>query len=372
MISEVDKVKMELVFEQPFFASLLLRRKLIETRAIAAAGADSKGVISYNPDYFATLSRNEIKFVLAHEIMHMVCMHLWRMGTRDKKLWNQAGDYYINSFLTESRVGSMPEGGLFKEGSEKLTTEQIYDNLKGGKGPDGGEPPQGENDPLADDMDIDPKMTKDQRQEEEVKVKMEVVSAAKAAKERGRMPGALERFVNGILAVNTPWYELLARYFSSFSNQNQSWSRPNRRFIPYLPSTGKEATMGTVVVGIDTSGSIGSKELSVFGGHLNAIFEQCKPSKVVVVYCDSAVNHVDEYTKEDFPIELRPYGGGGTDMTEILSWVEENEIEPDVCCILTDGFTPFDDAPFPVVWAITTERTSPYGETVHVDLDEEK
>ena len=57
-------------------------------------------------------------------------------------------------------------------------------------------------------------------------------------------------------------------------------------------------------------------------------------------------------------------------MTQVLRWVEDQDINPDVCCILTDGYTPFDEAHFPVVWVITTDVDSPYGETVHIDFED--
>lgn len=370
MATMVEQAKMELAYRQPFFASLLLRRKLVETRDIPTACVDSDGVISYNPDFFAKLSRWKIEFILAHEIMHIVCMHLWRKGHRDPKLWNIAGDYYINSFLQECYVGIRPEAGLFKEGSHNFTTEQIYDSLKqeqdkGGKG-------EGQDqDPLAGDIRIKPGMTEAQIRDREAMTRLEIASAAEACRSRGRMPYVMKRLLDEILNPKTPWHEILAKYFAGFSSQTQSWARPNRRFEPYLPSVAKEPSMGTVVIGIDTSGSISPRELQLFGGHINAIFEQCKPEKVIVIYCDSEVSHVDKYTKEEYPVELHPYGGGGTDMTKILKYVEEQEINPDVCCILTDGYTPYGNAPFPVVWAITTDKTSPYGETVNIEFDEE-
>lgn len=126
--------------------------------------------------------------------------------------------------------------------------------------------------------------------------------------------------------------------------------------------------MGTVVVGVDTSWSISDKMLRYFGGHLNAIIEQCHPEKVFVVYCDAKIQHVDEFEREDYPIVFKPMGGGGTDMRKIVLWVEKKEIVPDVLLILTDGETPSDcEPPCPLVWLTTDKENFSCGEVIKID-----
>lgn len=137
MAKNLETAKIRLVFNHPFFASLLMKRELVATTAIKTAAVNSRGVIMYNPKFFEELSVEEVIFVLAHEVMHVVCMHLWRQGTRDSERWNRAGDYFINSFLTVNKVGERPENCLFMEGCENYTTEEIYDHLRDNKLPNG-------------------------------------------------------------------------------------------------------------------------------------------------------------------------------------------------------------------------------------------
>lgn len=374
-MSELQAAKVELAFEQPFFASLLMKRPIKEDRSIPTMGVDRRGQIFYNPEWIAKLSRPHLKFVLCHEVMHVVCMHLTRRGNRDSERWNVAGDYFINSFLSTSGLGTVPEGGLFKEGSETKTTEEIYDGLGQQDDQQSGSGGIGQGDELGGDLlERGEPLTQAEAAEEELRVRLDIADAARNARERGRASGSLLRLIDEVLNTKLRWYEILDRYFSGFTEENQSWKRPNRRFSAsdiYLPVNDHEPSMGTVVIGIDTSGSIGDKELSYFGGHLNAILEQCHPEKVYVVYCDDTVSHVDEFTQEAFPVKLEPHGGGGTDMREIVAWIEEQNIEPDVCCILTDGYTPFpESSPCPLVWAITTdEGNPPCGDVVRIDME---
>ena len=98
---------------------------------------------------------------------------------------------------------------------------------------------------------------------------------------------------------------------------------------------GDRDCIGPIVVAVDTSGSIGDKELEQFAGEISAICDDAKPEVVHVVYCDSAVQSSQQFESSE-PIHLEPKGGGGTDFCAVFEWVEENQIAP-VCLIyLTD------------------------------------
>ena len=116
--------------------------------------------------------------------------------------------------------------------------------------------------------------------------------------------------------------------------------------------------MGHVVIGVDTSGSIEYKDLQKYFGHLNALFEQCHPSMVTVVYCDCAVQKTEEFMPDEFPITAREVcGGGGTDMREVCEWAQKNA-EADAVVIFTDGYTPVPRASevhLPLVWVCSTD-----------------
>ena len=122
----------------------------------------------------------------------------------------------------------------------------------------------------------------------ESEAKISAIQSAKAAKSVGKLPSSLERLVDELVNVSTPWHQILERFMQAKVKNDISWRRPNRRFIGrniYLPGADYTPTMGTVVIGVDTSGSIGNDELAMFGGHINRILETCTPERVVVVFC---------------------------------------------------------------------------------------
>ena len=134
--------------------------------------------------------------------------------------------------------------------------------------------------------------------------------------------------------------------------------------------------MGTMVVGIDTSGSIDSKLLTCFGQHLFDVIEECKPTEVIVLWCDAKVGKVERHEYDEIPFELKAVGRGGTDMREITHWVNENEPDADACVILTDGFTPYPkegDEKVSTLWVIANaESLAPkYLNTVVFEMDKE-
>lgn len=383
-VSKLTRAKAALILDNPFFASILLKRTLIKTDTVPTLAVDARGQIYYNEAFCEGLSVQELVWGLAHECMHVMMMHAMRLGARDRKRWNYATDAWINETLTESRVGSTIKGCVDIKGSKDNTSEEIYDSLpesppdggKGkGKGGDGGG--QGAPDPydngLGDEFVDGPAMTQAEQSAVEAQIKVDIAEAAQAARMQGKLPKHLERMVEQMLEVKTPWGDILERFMTNVSSQDYSWSRPNRRFVAggmYLPSMRNEATMGEMAIMVDTSGSVSDKELALFGGHINRVLETCKPEKLHVIYADAAVNKHVEFTPDDFPITLEAIGGGGTDFRPAFDYLEEKGIEPACAVYLTDLYGEAgEERDYPVLWAAITDVVAPWGETVRITED---
>lgn len=368
--TKLDRAKVALTLDHPFFASILMKRKLIARDDIPTAAVDQRGQIYYNPKFVESLTVPQCVFLLAHEVGHVIGQHAARLGSRNAKKWNIAGDAWINDMLRAADVGEFIDGGVYMPGSKDRTVDEIYNELP--DPPDGngtGNGPGGIGDDLLDEGQP---MTDDERQRLDAQLRVEIAQAAQAAKMQGKMPAALAEIVADLIDPGTPWYEILERYMVSFTKADYSWSRPNRRYLPsghYLPSTGKTPQMGEVVVQIDVSGSISKIELDHYNGHLKRIVEQCSPERVHVLYVDTSVQRHDTFEcGEEFGLQF--YSGGGTDMPAGFDYLAENGIEPDVFVCLTDGYTPFGEPPgYPVVWCISSDVTATHGETIHFKLE---
>lgn len=402
-LNNLDKAKTRLAMMEPFFATILMKYPLKIDSSIPIAAVTPKGEILYNEENTDKMDVDELVFVLCHEVLHVVYMHTLRRGDRNHFLYNIACDAVINETLIAANIGRPLEGCVRFDGAEEMTSEEVYEKLAqnaqmqsahmdlicdGDAGLNDGDEQStmngsGKEDPLKDARKKHgEKMSGAQKKLAETKTKMDIAEAVSMARlrnknvgsARGRLYRQLEDF---IMSEKLPWYEYLSKFMTSFVAQGESWRRPNRRFSNvYLPTSDRLPAMGELVVGIDTSGSIGAKELSAFAKHLNDVVEDCRPAKITVLWCDSDIAGIDEYTLDDVPFDLKPKGGGGTDMTEITKWCNENAPDADACVIFTDGWTPYPDEgdeEVPTLWVLTEEHknTPNYLLTVHFELEDE-
>lgn len=117
----------------PLLGALAANFKIIEDQrlchrlSISVAAVDAQaGEIYMNPA--AGLNQEEMRFVMAHELLHVALRHHARCQGRDPYLWNVACDYVINHWLVEMNVGIMPRiGVLYDDELKGLNAEAIYD-----------------------------------------------------------------------------------------------------------------------------------------------------------------------------------------------------------------------------------------------------
>lgn len=370
-VTSLDKAKVAIVTQHPFFASILMKRQLIEDNTIPTAAVDQRGQMYYNKSFIDKLSVDELVFLLCHEVGHVIGQHASRRGSRHHKKWNIAGDAWINDMLKAANVGSPINGGINMPGSKDETVDAIYNKLPdlpddGGDGGLGG---------IGDDLiERGSPMSAEEATRVDAEIRVEVAQAAQAAKAQGKMPGALTKIIADLIDPGTPWHDILERYMTSFTRGDYTWARPNRRFsdVAYLPSTGKVAEMGEVVIQVDVSGSINQNELNHYNGHMQRIVSQCNPERVHVLYVDTDVckHEVFEQGEE---VELTFYCGGGTDMEAGFTYLDKEGINPEVFVCLTDGYTDFSvaNAPdYPVIWCISSDIKAPYGENISFSLEQ--
>lgn len=367
----VSKAKSLLILDHPFFGTSVSKRPIIFTDSVPTAAISATGQIYMSPQFVNPLTVKQIMFLLAHEAMHYMLAHSLRRKHRDQKAWNIACDKVINDTLIDAKVGEFIDGGVTLHDARNYAAEELYDenddgggNGPGGIGNDVGDPTDENGNPL-DESQIHTL---------EAQVKIEAIQSAKAAKATGKLPASIERIISEMLEVKTPWHTILERFMQSKEKDGTSWRRPNRRFMGmdlYIPGVDYTPKMGEVVIGVDTSGSIGQKELDEFNAHINRILDTCRPEKVHVIYCDARINKVDEYTPDDFPVRLTPHGGGGTSFKPVFDWVANHDSDVECVVYLTDGYgdqTTFtSDAD--TVWLTTGHTEFPWGTVVKFESE---
>ncbi len=389
--NKVDTAKVQLLLTNPFFGAIVMRHPITVTKdakLTRTACVDKNGEIFVNEDFMNKLSLPELKFLIAHEAMHVVYAHLHRLGERDPEVWNIAADYSVNDLLVSEEVGEMPNGGVYLPGASEKTTEELYEDLmrkqkkskqsSGSSGDDNDEDEGGSAMGMAPLIkDIDPKMAKGlspaDAKAQEMAGKLEISQAMQSARIAGHLSSGLSAKLAKILDSKLPWYEILERYMMGKAERHESWSRPNKRYAGrfYLPRRERLPGMGELVVAIDVSGSISDIEVASFIGHLNRIIEQCRPSRTHVLFVTEEVKKATTYELCDYPLPTeRNRWYGGTDMREVFRWQEENAPDAELAVVFTDGYTLFDDEEsVETVWVYTKEATrhdAPFGETIRL------
>lgn len=376
--ARIVQARVGLVLDQPFFGALALRLAP-QADPNAKAGMWTDGTtLGYNPEVIARWTDAELQGVVCHEVLHCALGHPWRRDGRDAHRWNMAADYAINPLISEAGM-ALPSGALLDSAYAGQAAEQIYAALpepppppSGGEGDAPGEAggePSDDGDqpaPAGEVRDADPA---DPGQEAEWEVA--TFQAAQAAKAQGKLPAGMARLVEELRRPRVDWRAALRRFVQTQARDDYSWRMPATRYLAaglYLPSLRSE-TMPPIVVGVDTSGSIGDAELADFAAELQAIMDECAPARIVVIYCDAAVNGVEEFERGD-AITLSPHGGGGTDFRPVFDRVEAEGVEPACLVYLTDldGTFPAASPDYPVLWVSTTRAVAPWGETIEMEV----
>jgi predicted metal-dependent peptidase len=364
---KISKAKAKLVMMQPFFASLICNMPMYEDATINPPTMCTNGkYIKWHPEFVEKCTLDETMFVLCHEVGHPMLMHMLRRGERHPVLWNIAGDYIINDMLIKENIGSMPEGGLHDPAKVKAgggTTEGVYELLREEYEKQGGLPDisdQFDNCEDAGGSEADQTLT-------ESEWKIAVQQAANAAKMCGRLGSSLERFVSEVLKPKVDWRAALRRFVNKQAKIDRSYARPKRRFLAenlYLPGLSGER-LGEIVVAVDCSGSIASKEIDEFAAELRAIKEDMLPDMLHVVYFHSEVCKHDRFPADE-ELVIAPNGTGGTAFSPIFLHLAQEGIEPECAVVLTDlCCNDFGDDPgYPVLWVSTMKGRAPWGDVI--------
>jgi predicted metal-dependent peptidase len=128
-----------------------------------------------------------------------------------------------------------------------------------------------------------------------------------------------------------------------------------------------------VAVAIDTSGSIGEKQLSAFFAEVGGVLQDVHPRKIYLIWCDAMVHRVDECSSLDELAHIRAQGapgGGGTSFIPPFEWLADNDVRPECMIYLTDMYGDFPkEAPaYPVIWCAITDADAPWGEVVRIKV----
>lgn len=361
VVTKIKKARLWLLFNNPFFGTLVMQLPLQEENTWCQTAAVDGRWIYWNRKFFEGLSLDETIFVLAHEVMHVVYDHFGRRSHRDPGYWNMAGDYVINAMLINEKIGAMPtkpvpvkdgEGntsqrvGLYDKRYEGWTSEAVYDDLQRRKvkkqltldvhiemGKDA-QNSEGKKGNQGIPIEIDEEALKGIREE----LKTKVLQAAQAG--QGKLPAAIARLVDSLVEAKINWRDYIQQSIQSQLTSDYSWHRPNRRHMGedvIFPTLIKEDTID-VEITIDQSGSISAEMARDFLSEVHGIAQQYNNFTIAVSTFDTRLYNRQEFNSENIDelLDYEPKGGGGTNINCVWDWLKKNSIEPKLLIVFTD------------------------------------
>ena len=133
-IDMIYDIKRKILAKYPRFGSEIANCNIEfnEDLQFHTAATDGKNIY-IDPKYFASLDDSDRMFLIAHEVMHIKFMHMFRLrdsngNERDLKLWNIATDAIINANLERDGF-TIKKGYVNMPEALKYSAEKLYQIL---------------------------------------------------------------------------------------------------------------------------------------------------------------------------------------------------------------------------------------------------
>ena len=343
-----------------FYTTILFSLKQEFSTDIPTAGTNGID-LKINPDFWMKQNPKQQIGLLVHEVMHVALDHMGRVNDRDQEKWNIAGDHVINLSLLNNGY-QLPSGGLHDYQYDNMSTEQVYAKL----------PIKPKQSDWGNDIDFSNGADQDDKNEIGNKVTEIVLRAVTQTQmlnsDPGNIPGEVLIQLGKRINPKLPWNVILQNYMSEYSKDDYSFSRPNKRFLPIYMPTARTPAITNIAVAVDASASVSDKEFTFFIDEINNIKKNLQPDKITVITFDTNIKAVQELTPDKDPFtELKFIGRGGTSITPVLDWAEENQ--PTVLLVFSDGEFYEQPAPHnvPIIWIIHDDLNwkCSYGKIIH-------
>lgn len=399
-----------------WFAPALYKTKIILTKQVGVAAIDTNYNIYFNPTAVDTIQQHstdltdtmaQLGFLWIHEIAHVLRCHADRATdiSAAPRLWNIAADLEINDGnwvglkMPVAIPGLLPEKFNFPNGKlaewyyhtiqqDKDSQDKVLGACQG----NGGQPSdnkgnggqsldnKGSGTQSSDNKENTwdegsgihgesrPWETTGEQQQlhgiDRQLVEKEVAQKLKEHRKHiGNLPGSWERWIEEVLSSKTDWRQLLQHRMSTAIatgiglRVDYSFARPSRRqavYYPIITPSFAGERSGRIAVVVDTSGSMGGRELGQSVAEVCKVLEDFK-LPVTVIPCDAKAYEpiVLNRPSDRFKVQQLK-GGGGTDMVAGIAAALALKPAPDSVLVLTDGYTPYPSSPYktPVLFGI--------------------
>ena len=381
LLKRLQKIRTFLMLDHPFWGTIVAHLKFQIDDSVLIAATDGYKTIWFNSNC-QHLDNENLKFVVLHELLHVVFCHPQRKGDRDPTLWNIACDFAINHILINEMELQPPEGVLYDPKYAGKPAEVIYSELVNFN-------KNAHFSQVESDSEVGKRLAKDlsypqagenvKSQIEKVKdmiVQANIIYQKWKNKGRGSLPSSIETYIKQLIQPRIPFDSLLPRYVTKYTSGKDdfAFSQINKKKFLYTGMvfpTMKSQDLVVVLV-IDTSGSISNTELSIFAGGIKKISTMVE--NIYVITCDCEIQQVIRPGEIDIFLKNVTFKGrGGTSHVPVFEYIDKNLREVDLVICFTDGYTeyPPETPKYPVIWVLTHKnQIPPFGEVIYLDVED--
>lgn len=381
---EPDVLRFRLGTALPYYLVPIYRLKPVPVKGLGTFAVDERWRWYYDADGVPFNSEEQL-VCLFHEINHLLRGHHARCGDRNAKQFNVASDLEINDWFPDGWIKpeklmyperfQLPVGELAEWYYPRIDKWEIhamddtgacvmkdFPNCKGqaddcepvinkkthevkkkglthvkpcGPLSEGESPETGDSE--VDDYNIS---------EIEAEAIRRNVAEEISKQKPGTVAGGMARWADEYLNPTVPWSKLLktvARRASIIimGHTEQTYQKPSRRGMKPFLLPKRIARKVVTAFYIDTSGSIGTEELTQGMTEVMAAV-RTGVSECAVTFVDAKVYEPTTWVSNANAVKrIEAQGGGGTDMRLCFEHAEKLRPKPNLLVIMTDGYTPW-------------------------------
>ena len=349
-LKRLKDARMWLTARMPFvgYIALQFTFHLAGPERIDTIGVALDGTITANEEFLAKLTDPEIRFVVAHEVLHPALEFWSRLGGRDKTLFNYAHDYVINLILQDfaRTLGStfkICDGVLLDNKYQGMSAEIVYKELEKSSnklqcliiGTDciSGKAKSAEGQ-RADRGDSGAQRELNNRWKNVITAAAQIHEAQKGTT---TLPDVLKQLLDEIKTPKVTWQNVLSQWIGeNAGSPDRSYMRPSRRSeaAGTLLQGKINGSLPDVTILWDTSGSMNGLAPDIFA-EVAAITSELGLT-VRLIVCDMVI-HAD-VVGIDSPDDVIPHikGGGGSDFNPAFELLR-TESNTSIVVAFTDG-----------------------------------
>ena len=384
---KIERAYKRLLIENPFYGLFLLGLSKVINRSVETACVRKRGInceLVINPDYWETQDDTQQLNLLCHEVYHIVFQHMFLWDSfPNKDILGLATDCEVNSYLRNldnswvvPSIWNLPkkQGTKFyyEEILKQDPPQQQQQQSNGGGSGDS----QDNKDGMPQTKDDHTQWGKDfqecsdaEKQLIQNQINNQIKTAAEQTiKMRGTIPAEMKEIVDELFKPKPrifDWKSYFRRMLGSIYDINIKKTR-RKESIRFPDSAGiKHKKKVSILVAVDTSGSVNDDELRDFFSEITYIYKA--GARITILECDAKITANYEYTGK---WTGKIHGRGGTDFQPVIDYYRKNMKDYAALVYFTDGECSIpDNVPRDTIWVITSEgdHTKTYpGKTVFI------